>query len=282
MQVSKLPINSAEMSQVHPLLLSVAQNCRKCVQNKQIKNPHTNESQPFVMSYYGGALMQKAVFKRPSTVSLVGLIMQGCSTWVRVGKYRPGNGLIWDLGQAARPGSTGDTGDIIHQPVKRIRIKTRGKWKWKTEEHHCGSLVSLQEQSLLCTVMLREAAHRPLRPSSSSSAFLQSRRPSPTPPVPLPHPPTPSHTFPPQLTLTHPLQKSQGCSSVGVLRLLLHVVQLLDQGRERDPLLGRLLPAPAHQLVHLFHRTPHQVKKAASGAARKISMFFWLPLTLCY
>lgn len=124
MQVSKLPINSAEMSQVHPLLLSVAQNCRKCVQNKQIKKKtRTNESQPFVMSYYGGALMQKAVFKRPSTVPLVGLIMQGCSTWVRDGKYRPGNGLIWDLGQAARPGSTGSTGDIIHQPVKRIRIE---------------------------------------------------------------------------------------------------------------------------------------------------------------
>lgn len=35
------------------------------------------------------------------------------------------------------------------------------------------------------------------------------------------------------------------------LQLLLHVGQLLDQMLKGDPPLGRLLPAPAHQLIHL-------------------------------
>lgn len=95
---------------------------------------------------------------------------------------------------------------------------------------------------------------------AKSSSLPDPTRPAP----PLPHP------HPPQATPTHRLQESQGCSLVtGLLRLLLHVVQLLDQGRERDPLLGRLLPAPAHQLVHLFHRTPHHTRSKRQRVERR-------------
>lgn len=55
---------------------------------------------------------------------------------------------------------------------------------------------------------------------------------------------------PPSTPPTSPLRESRVYSSFW--GLLLQVAQLLDQARESDSFIGHLLPASAHQLVHLL------------------------------
>lgn len=226
MWVSRLPTNTAEPSRVH----QVAQKCGECVQNKQTKAPHSNESQPFVMSW-------RPFSGDPPLGSRLGLIMRAPRCEIQARKW-------------LKVGPRTSSGDVSHQPEERTRRERE---------------VSGSERRKSVAVGPSSGTGSPLCPSSSSSVFLQSccrrRRcrlntpPSRPAPLPLPGPP-------------QPLRRPQARSSVGgLLRLLLHVVQLLDQGREGDPPLGRLLPAPAHQLVHLSTGTQHQLSQAANRKA---------------
>lgn len=67
---------------------------------------------------------------------------------------------------------------------------------------------------------------------------------------------------------TSPLRESRVYSSFW--GLLLQVAQLLDQARESDSFLGHLLPAPAHQLVHLSNIT--RIKKKKKIKSLKIKL----------
>lgn len=67
----------------------------------------------------------------------------------------------------------------------------------------------------------------------------------------------------------------KGLKIVLRLELLLHVGQLLDQPLEGDSPLGQLLPAFAHQLVHLLNTIcirPQVVKKKVKHNTNKLQL----------